>query len=55
VKITQTSDAVMSASRQYSDAGSRAAQQYRVYYGDGGGGEIESRNVAGLVNRQVRE
>lgn len=54
VKVTQTSDAVMSAGRQDSDADSPAPEQYRVYYGDGGE-EIDSRFVTGLVSRQVRE
>lgn len=41
IKVTRTADAAGSG-------------PHRVYYGDGGE-EIDSRHVAGLVNRQVRE
>jgi hypothetical protein len=54
VKVTRTVDSTMTVTRNYSDGERTVTEQYRVYYGDSGE-EIDSRFVAGLVNRQVRE
>lgn len=52
-KVTHTTDSTAGADPTNSDA-TKATGLYRVYSGDGGE-EIDSRSVAGLVNRQVRE
>jgi len=44
----------VSVTHRCSDGERTVIEAYRVYYGDGGE-EIDSRTVAGLVNRQVRE
>jgi hypothetical protein len=54
IKVTQTSDYKVSVTHRCSDGERTVIEEYRVYYGDGGE-EIDSRIVAGLVNRQVRE
>ena len=53
-KVTHTADSTPRANHVKSDAETEATELYRVYSGDGGE-EIDSRSVAGLVNRQVRE
>ena len=54
IKVTHTGDGTMSVIQKYSDQERRVVEEYRVYYG-GGGQEIDSWFVFGLVNRQVRE
>jgi hypothetical protein len=54
IKVTQTADDTTSVTHRYPDGERTVAEEYRVYHGDGGE-EIDSRSVAGLVNRQVRE
>jgi hypothetical protein len=53
IKVTRTSDGPMST-HKCSDEEITVTGAYRVYYGDGGE-EIDSRSVAGLAQRQIRE
>lgn len=54
IKVTQTADSKMRDTDKCSEGETPVIEEYRVYYGDGGEA-IDSRFVAGLVNRQVRE
>ena len=54
IKVAQTADSKTSVADERPEGETTPAEEYRVYYGDGGE-EIDSRLVTGLVNRQVRE
>ncbi len=54
IKVTHTADSTTSVGQTDSDREQAVTEHYRVYSGDGGE-EIDSRSVAGPVNRQVRE